>query len=80
MILDLNKFLLIKVTRDDHRFVGNMMGSSDLDSSLGSEETDSEINLGDDMGSDEDESISKLINGDIQSKPKTIEHHSDEDF
>lgn len=71
--------MFFKVTRDDRRFVGNMMGGSDLDSSLGSDETDSEIDLGEDLGTDEDESMSKLT-GDIQSKPKTIEHHSDEDF
>lgn len=66
-------------TRDDRRFVGNMMGGSDLDSSLGSDETDSEIDLGEDLGSDDDESLSKLTGGG-DTKPKAIEHHSDEDF
>lgn len=77
-------FLLIYlriVTRGDRRFVGNMMGGgSDLDSSLDSEDSDSDLDIADDLRSDDDETIAKLT-GEVTNKTKpTNNDHSDEDF
>lgn len=53
-----------------------MGGGSDLDSSLGSD--DSDIDIADDFRSDEDETIAKLTgDGPIKTKPIDL---SDEDF
>lgn len=64
------------VTRGD-RFVGNMMGGSDMESSMGSEDSDSDLDLADDLQSDDDETIVKLTGEGSSNKTK---YHSDEDF
>lgn len=66
------------MTRGERRFVGNMMGGSEMDSSLGSDVSDSEIDLPDDLASDDDETIAKLT-GELPVKSRGIDQ-SDEDF
>lgn len=68
------------VTRGD-RFVGNMMGGSDMESSMGSEDSDSDLDLADDLQSDDDETIVKLTGEGSSNKAKSKPiDHSDEDF
>lgn len=58
-----------------------MLAGSDLDSSLGSDdESDSEINLVDDLDDEDDESAANNINGEPTSKPIKSSLLSDEDF
>ena len=75
------------VTRGDgdRRLVGNMMGGGSDDSSLGSENSNSEIDLAEDFRSDDDETIAKLTGGsDLKSATKKAAKPpidlSDEDF
>lgn len=73
-------FAVCIVTRGD-RFVGNMMGGSDMESSMGSEDSDSDLDLADDLQSDDDETIVKLTGEGSSNKTKSkIIDHSDEDF
>lgn len=58
-----------------------MLAGSDLDSSLGSDdESDSEINLVDDLDDDDDDSIANNITGESSNKPIKSSVLSDEDF
>lgn len=73
-------FAVCTVTRGD-RFVGNMMGGSDMESSMGSEDSDSDLDLADDLQSDDDETIVKLTGEGSSNKVKSKPiDHSDEDF
>ncbi|CAD7091181.1 unnamed protein product [Hermetia illucens] len=68
-----------------HKIIGSMLGDPDddiLDSSLGSGNSDSEIELGGNefgLNSDDDISLSKLT-GEVAPKPPPKNDHSDEDF
>ncbi|KAG4067283.1 hypothetical protein HA402_000274 [Bradysia odoriphaga] len=71
------------VGRTDRRFVGSMLAGSDLDSSLGSDdESDSEINLVDDLDDEDDDSAANnlLMAGESTNKPMKSSILSDEDF
>lgn len=59
-----------------------MLAGSDLDSSLGTDdESDSEINLVDDLDDEEDDSVANNITGESSNKPIKSSHLlSDEDF
>lgn len=57
-----------------------MGGGSDLDSSMDSEDSDSDLDIPDDLRSDDDETIAKLT-GEVTNKTKhNVIDHSDEDF
>lgn len=58
-----------------------MLAGSDLDSSLGSDdESDSEINLVDDLDDEDDDSAAINITGEPSNKPIKSSLLSDEDF
>lgn len=58
-----------------------MLGGSDLDSSLGSDDdSDSEINLVDDLDDEDDDSAENIIAGESTNKPMKSSLLSDEDF
>lgn len=77
-----NITVLISVGRTDRRFVGSMLAGSDLDSSLGSDdESDSEINLVDDLDDEDDDSVANnLMVGEPTNKTVKSSLLSDEDF
>ncbi|KAJ6638048.1 Clusterin-associated protein 1 like [Pseudolycoriella hygida] len=69
------------VGRSERRFVGSMLAGSDLDSSLGSgDESDSEINLVDELEDEDDGSVGNNVTGESTNKPIKSSLLSDEDF